>query len=549
MDQSTENETSAQVLIEESGAALAPISNEASSNASSNSSTASETTAITEPREFQEEEEEPDEDDEEEDEEEDEDDDDNNDSELYSDSDSDSDVYEYDPDDDWEQGNKHPRCIYEDISDRDIPDSMKDQLCVTCPELQSLRDAMSARKATLIDMRSTSALRREGMSQDRWEQLLSAEYQRQTRALLDALEADIAYFRKLLNRMVKDYADGRLILPSRKFWRYYVWGRDRIHNEIGGTRADILVLRLRAGPLEEDFVSAFRDKQNVAPEDWTYTDQRIPLYRTAEFDRNEGAPGWSDNGKDVTKLEDTSVRHLVPTCLSEQHAQHLFGERTTHIRSARNAVPGLKIEVGAGLLAPAIASQDKWKVWDIDEYERLHAPSSSVEQWMYKNLSTAFEEDGLTREEGPILFLKEFGTPDLPARPDRRYAYFHLLLNFLKDERYQDSDDYPRSSIIIQEMMEEERWGLPAPLMRKSTIVKMAQTIAFIDDPSWFKAGFDNTANSPQDADTINELDMLVVNIIEEHLFPSPQVAMTGGLNARPVGLEESDMIAEMQRR
>ncbi|KAK8152777.1 hypothetical protein BC567DRAFT_238376 [Phyllosticta citribraziliensis] len=100
----------------------------------------------------------------------------------------------------------------------------------------------------------------------------------------------------------------------------------------------------------------------------------------------------------------------------------------------------------------------------------------------------------------------------------------------------------------VGEMMKSERWGATASRLRRSTVLQMASTIGHIRD---FGAEFKGGIEEPNDAgaDTDAELDMLITNIVEEHLFPSPAVVFPDESKYERLVFGETDIVAEMQRR
>ncbi|KAK7610982.1 hypothetical protein BKA81DRAFT_427769 [Phyllosticta paracitricarpa] len=507
-----------------------------------------------------------------------------------------------------DDGVQHPRCIYEDIRRRDISSDLK-SLIPGCSsqELGNLLYDAQAKKYSLFEIRDSSPLcktQNEMENQAQWEHRLIAEYQRQANARLDALEADIAYFRRLLDELVK-----ALFGQSVKIhWPHLDAVRDemhRVHREICDSCANILVLRLRAGSLLEDFISAFRHKRQVSGGAWNHNDQLIPLFRTpiwARFSRQqfslrekriqqerqksarvalvewgwkrcrkEGARGWYLNDKGFRALEIALVNCLVPPCLSERLARYLFGADFVSFSSPQNSIPALALRVGVGILAPALENDhtnapppppdSTVSSSSSTSSAATYSPSSGGEKWIYKNLCAAKIDHWYPNTPTvPTFVLKQFKTPSYPCQPpDRRCAYFHLLMNMFWARRFSTAAANGESwEKHIDEMLREERWGRPAgaPWMRTSTMAKIAATIGRVEDfDAAFRAGMmgqdgDNGADGLEaDDDDDEDLDMLIANILEEHVFPSPPVFVAEGLSLKPLVWGETDIVAEMQRR
>ncbi|KAK8252287.1 hypothetical protein HDK77DRAFT_424265 [Phyllosticta capitalensis] len=133
---------------------------------------------------------------------------------------SDDDEYDEDDEDDDEELVQHPQCLYEDIGSRDMSAELKNKLLWTPKDNRRLRDLFiaQAKKYAFIETRQTCQLLRvQEATEERWAQLLTAEYQRQARAELDVLEAKIAYFRQLLKELFDGHFDGRLDISYKAY--------------------------------------------------------------------------------------------------------------------------------------------------------------------------------------------------------------------------------------------------------------------------------------------------------------------------------------------
>ncbi|KAL1390441.1 hypothetical protein HDK64DRAFT_251122 [Phyllosticta capitalensis] len=446
---------------------------------------------------------------------------------------SDDDEYDEDDEDDDEELVQHPQCLYEDIGSRDMSAELKNKLLWTPKDNRRLRDLFiaQAKKYAFIETRQTCQLLRvQEATEERWAQLLTAEYQRQARAELDVLEAKIA---------------------------------DRIQGVIGDTRADILVLRLRAPLLMSKFVFQFYGKRRLTPEDLTYVDRLIPRYRTpsaldinshrswllkGKIDRHrkkqlpellrrcgyrEQPGGWSIGGT-FTKSFWISVGKLIPDFLPEYLAQYIFGRGTAHANSTGNTIPMLRLGFGQGFLAPAMPQDRNIEFVD----SALLESSSSSEKWIYVDLDAAWMRRANPEHAQQYIPLKlvEFKTPLRPNAPDHRYAYLHVLLSMLRARRAEGPDGSWRQD--IEPFLREER----------PTLVGLAATIGLMDDSeTHFIVGIDEDTVQT-DAEDTAEMDMLLANIFEECLFPSPVVRMNE-LELEPLDLRETDIIAVMQRR
>ncbi|KAK8159267.1 hypothetical protein IWX90DRAFT_295341 [Phyllosticta citrichinensis] len=204
-------------------------------------------------------------------------------------------------------------------------------------------------------------------------------------------------------------------------------------------------------------------------------------------------------------------------------------------------IPDIPLGVSTGIMAPAIKNDE---VLDAKGDQKVIAFAGNSDKWIH----TILKSDGWNES----FRLKEFGTRAYPLQPDRRHAFFHLLINMFYVRRWEQNFRvggrwWAEWHDHVGEMMKGERWGVAASSLRRSNVLQMAATIGHIKDfGAEFKGGIEETNN--QDADP--ELDMLITNIIEEHLFPSPAVIFPEDESKfERLVFGETDIVAQMQRR
>ncbi|KAK7548102.1 hypothetical protein IWX49DRAFT_636590 [Phyllosticta citricarpa] len=479
----------------------------------------------------------------------------------------------------------HPRCLYQDIGMRDVWIHLKAQLpgLTGSTTTALLSDAQDKKLALLEQRRATSLQRGPATPPDEWARQLAAAYRRDARALLAVLETDMAYFRAVLFELVSAFCDGALENDESDDEWHYNHERLRLHEEIGDTRANILVLRLRREQLLGRFVDAFARADKVEEGDWAVADQLIPAYRTPhkradrysgikdlgrtrliEQERQQTAdavfaawglerPRRSGERERGSSQRGLSARRdkirfdsFVPPCLSGDLASYLFGKeagRDVTTTSPKNVVPKIKLGVGRAVMAPVLA-EDILEVVDCKNRGTNHvfALSPSRDTWLRKQMIPSEIPHG---GAGEMVYRYEFAAPPSPLQPHRRFAFFHLLINMLHARRWQGKDEDWHDE--FSELLRAERWGLSQPWLRKSTVLKMAQTIGLIKDfGAEFEAGFEDRDDADADDD---DMDMLITNIVEEHLFPSPAVVFPDESKFARLVYGETDIVANMQRR
>ncbi|KAK8194621.1 uncharacterized protein BKA78DRAFT_377785 [Phyllosticta capitalensis] len=407
--------------------------------------------------------------------------------------------YDFDDvDDDDEDTEEHtedassdrPRCIHTDIGLRDMAASLKSQLpSATISSLQQLLYSAQATKSALLDLRAGSSLRHvQDAEQEDWEQQLAALYDRQAGARLAACDADLAYFRALLAEVVSVKFEGHLNTSEDAFEDELC----RLQDEIGDTRASILVLRLRATTIWAKYFDRLQFEQRpIKAQDWGYSDGLIRRHRPP---RSRVVIGNRTHRDVKAKLAYGQDTRLPPSL-----TMHLFG---------RNA-PEHFLGLPAGI-----------------------------------RRRNRYDEQGFLSLEYMTGGRQMGGCGSV----DLRYRHFEELVELFRRSRF-DGPDSRGWRDRMDELREKEHWGLPARWMRTSTMVKMAATIGLISDfGKYFDAGGIEDLEGLLQPGRRLQNESLDVNIVEEHLFPSQNVHVDV-FDIEPLDFSCTNIVAEMQFR
>lgn len=461
---------------------------------------------------------------------------------------------------------RHPRCLYENISSRDLRTQIKCLLPGLTLRLRSLLSDAMFKVSAVHEMRKSSPLRhRQRVSQERWEELLITEYRRLTRAALQAMEADVAYFREILQEMagIKNSDEMEDLVETGIFQKE----EKRISKEIGDTRANILVHHLRGGGLMGKFLDAFRDSRRITEEDWGYADRLIALYRTPDSKGLSSHQSYVleamirvDKKEQLRQLLHRSrvprkrakdvcrYKHLVPRCLSK-YLTYIFGanETTAGIDDPANMIPGLYLR-STKALVPVLDHDTGFTLEDSKHIEKRPLPPGS-EQWLCVDFFHRLQFDA--GERWPLSVYKFSTERGALKPPNQAFAYFRALLASFVSMRLEGSTSWAEY-VAEQEWLADSRWRRStAPCMRKSTMVKLASMIGHVD-PNEFSRFWESSVGQAEiaddDEDDDDEKDRLIANIVEELYFASPSVWIEQEELER-LRLYETDIIAVMQRR